>query len=200
MRKRYIPQYDKKTVDEILSRLIKIDKTGLLGNPLREIFNKAFAIFGVGGNGTHVALALVLSGAKKVYLVDKDVVEYSNLTRQVLYSLESVGKPKAFEALQFLKHRSFITEIEVYYIDAVEKKDISEEIVKKSDFIFNLVDNVPTQFYISSLSLKYGKPMIYGGTEPVTGLVITLFFQEKDGKPVITVYIRFGKKGIRRPG
>ena len=79
-------------------------------------------ILGVGGIGTGVAMGLARLGVKKLILVDKDIVDVSNLNRQILFSPQHVGRPKAEVAAEMLKAYHLInpkTEIEPYHFDVL---------------------------------------------------------------------------------
>ena len=75
-----------------------------------EIFDKTILIVGLGGNGTHLALAAARMGFKKIVGVDKDQVSASNLSRQVLYTKHDIGTSKAEAASRSLNAKSSIAQ------------------------------------------------------------------------------------------
>ena len=149
----------------------------------QEFLDKTFLVVGVGGNGTHVALALVCMGVEKVYIVDKDVVDSSNISRQVLYSVRDIGRKKVDAAIDALKPHAFRTQVGGYDFDILQERKKFSSLVKSSDFVFTLVDKYSTAFFASAICLRNRKPMIHGGTDPHSGHGCHITLQEPDGRP-----------------
>mmetsp|Transcript_17904 Transcript_17904/g.23585 ORF Transcript_17904/g.23585 Transcript_17904/m.23585 type:complete len:276 (+) Transcript_17904:116-943(+) len=125
-------------------------------------------LLGAGGLGCTVALALVRMGVGKIILLDRDVVEPSNLNRQVLFSKEDVGKSKCEAAKECLERSHTVasyTEVECHHMCALENWNKIVQIAQQSTVIFNMID-VGDYFdaAVGSLCLKLQIPMIQGGT------------------------------------
>jgi molybdopterin/thiamine biosynthesis adenylyltransferase len=98
-------------------------------------------VLGVGGIGSSIAMSLVRMGVDTIYLLDYDVVDASNLNRQILFNLSDVGKSKAKIAAQHLKDmHNLRTNIYDYHINAVTNWSLVVEIAKKCTVIFNNID------------------------------------------------------------
>ena len=100
-------------------------------------------VLGVGGIGCSVALTLARLGVGTIILIDYDKVDYSNLNRQILFNLDSVGKLKIDAAKENLEKYHVIskyTKIETYDIDVIKKWDTVLKLASKSNVIFNNID------------------------------------------------------------
>jgi adenylyltransferase/sulfurtransferase len=123
---------------------------------------------GSGGLGCTVALSLARLGVGRIILIDKDVVEISNLNRQVLFSHEDVGKPKAEVARDKILKEHLIdkeAKVEAYVFDAVKNWNRVVEFAKESTVVFNMID-VGDYFdaAVQSLCMIRKLPLILGGT------------------------------------
>lgn len=125
-------------------------------------------MLGTGGLGCTVALSLARLGVGKLILLDRDVVEVSNLNRQVLFGPSDVGKPKCEAAKNSLLETHVVasyTEVESHHMCALENWDKIVQLAGQSTVIFNMID-VGDYFdaAVGSLCMKLQIPMIQGGT------------------------------------
>ena len=120
---------------------------------------KVLAI-GAGGLGSPLAMYLAAAGVGRLGIVDFDVVDFTNLQRQILHSTAKVGRPK----LESAKER--IGEINPYVqVDTYETALSSEnalEIFKDYDIIVDGTDNFPTRYLVNDACVLLGKPNVYG--------------------------------------
>ena len=84
-----------------------------------RLFDHSVLVVGLGGNGCHVALAAVRMGFARVVSIDRDVVAESNLSRQVLYTREDVGRPKAEAAAAALARHNLRSVVEAHHLDVL---------------------------------------------------------------------------------
>ncbi|MEM2900942.1 MAG: ThiF family adenylyltransferase [Thermoplasmata archaeon] len=161
-------KYKKHKISEYLDRELLIGNFWKGFKP--EILNKKMLIVGVGGSGCNVALGLGRMGFQEIVLVDKDKVEASNFTRQVLYRVEDIGLDKARVAGKRMKEHS-LGKVKSYKMDILKNRKKFDNLVKDADFVFGLVDNRGGQYFITERCAFHKKPMVSGGTDPVTGLV-----------------------------
>mmetsp|Transcript_47798 Transcript_47798/g.35044 ORF Transcript_47798/g.35044 Transcript_47798/m.35044 type:complete len:116 (+) Transcript_47798:140-487(+) len=113
-------------------------------------------------------MALARLGVKKIILLDKDVVDVSNLNRQILFDKSDLGKSKAEVAMQKIKAfhcASPNTEVEAYTMCAVANWGKVVELSKEANVIFNMID-VGDYFDagVQSLCIWRQIPLIQGGT------------------------------------
>jgi molybdopterin/thiamine biosynthesis adenylyltransferase len=123
-------------------------------------------VLGLGGLGSVVLTSILRLGVKKVLVVDYDVVEVHNLNRQILYTVENVGKPKVDCAVHNSKfHNIGGTEVEGHNFDAVENWGKVVDLAKQSTVIFNCIDyGDKYDIAVASLCMALGLPLILGGT------------------------------------
>lgn len=126
----------------------------------KKLAESLIAIVGMGGLGTISAMYLVYTGAKKLLLVDYDTVQLENLHRQVLYTIEDVGKAKVQVARQKLKHISPDVDIEIVN-EPLTKENISK-ILNDANLIIDGTDNLFSKYLLNDYSYHTKKPLIYG--------------------------------------
>ena len=123
-------------------------------------------VVGAGGLGCPVALALVEAGVA-VRLVDDDVVELSNLQRQVLYGTADVGRPKVEVARERLGPR----------VEAVRgrvDRGTAETLLAGADLVVDATDDPDARFVINDWSLAHRVPCVLGGIHRFNGLVMAV--------------------------
>jgi len=154
------------------SRQILLPEIGEKGQ--RKLGNSSAVIIGCGGLGGIIATSLVRTGVGKVKLVDRDIVEYHNLHRQILFNEEDVKNklPKAVAAERNLKKVNSSVEVEGIVAD-VHNANI-ESMVAGADIIMDGLDNLETRFIINDASLKYKIPWVYGGALATSGMTASI--------------------------
>lgn len=125
-------------------------------------------IVGVGATGCEVAKNLALIGVGKLILVDMDVIELSNLNRQMLFLKGDIGKPKAEVAKKRIKRMNPYIKIEAYNINV---HFLNGKIFEEVDVICSCVDNWPTRRWLNSLAVELNKPLVDGAMEGFYGNV-----------------------------
>ena len=118
-------------------------------------------IAGTGGLGTNQALQLQRVGINKIYLYDYDLVEITNLNRQLCYGKKDIGRPKVEAAAEFLKEFDLETEI----VARNEKISMATKIPEDIDIIFDGMDNFESRFILDQLALENEIPFIHAGIE-----------------------------------
>lgn len=123
---------------------------------------------GTGGLGCSVALACARLGVKKIILLDKDVVDISNLNRQLLFCHHDIGKPKADQAKIRLEENHKINpkmEVEAYTMCALEHWQTIVELSNQATVVFNCIDVGDNwDAAIASLCMKKKLLCVMGGT------------------------------------
>jgi adenylyltransferase/sulfurtransferase len=152
-----------------------------IGDPGQERLAKAKAlIVGVGATGSVMADQLARAGVGKLTLVDRDVVERSNLQRQSLYDEEDAAQstPKAFAAERRL--RRINSEIKIEGIVTDFHGEEAEDLVADHDLTLDGTDNFETRYVINDAAVKHRKPWIYMGVVSTYGMT-TVIIPEKTG-------------------
>jgi molybdopterin/thiamine biosynthesis adenylyltransferase/rhodanese-related sulfurtransferase len=146
--------------DEILrySRHLIMPEVGMEGQ--LKIKNAKVLCIGAGGLGSPLALYLGAAGVGTLGIVDFDVVDYTNLQRQIIHSTADVGRKKLDSAADKLK--SINPFINVVKIDDRLSSANALELFKEFDFIADGTDNFPTRYLVNDACVLTGKPNIYG--------------------------------------
>ena len=115
-----------------------------------------------------MALGLARLGVKKIIMLDRENVDESNLNRQILFTREDVGKPKAEVGKMRLMQNHVVaehTEAESLQMDALTGWPEIVKRVEEADVVFNLIDvGEIWDMAVNSLCMKKKKPLIQGGT------------------------------------
>ncbi len=111
-------------------------------------------VAGVGGLGSIASIYLAIAGFGRIVLVDKEVVELSNLNRQMLYTEEDIGEYKALKAAEKLRKLNPNIEVEPI-VEEISEKNV-EDIVGKVDIVVDGQDNFRTRFLINEACIKQG--------------------------------------------
>lgn len=151
------------------SRHIVLEGVGEEGqNALKEA---KVLVIGAGGLGAPVTMYLAAAGVGCIGLADADVVDVSNLQRQVLYTTADVGKPKVEMAKERIVEQNPYVNVITYPMRIMP--DNLCDIVKEYDFIVDCVDNFPTKFLINDACVLEKKPFCHAGVVQFHGQVMT---------------------------
>lgn len=134
-------------------------------------------IVGAGGLGCPIALCLAGAGVGTLGLIDNDVVSVSNLHRQILYTEQQVGLPKASEAAHRLKEMNSDITVEAYPVRLTT--DNAAELIANYDLVVDGCDNYQTRYLIDSICRQQGKPYVYGAVEGWCGQVAVFHVGEQ---------------------
>ena len=135
----------------------------------QKLLNKHVMLIGLGGLGCPIAYYLASSGLGKITLIDNDIVDITNLQRQILFSSNDVGRKKvdvAYDRLTALNPSITIEKLDLY-ID----NNVSQNIFDDVDIIIDATDNFETRSMINKLTLKSKKPLIMGAASKMEGQV-----------------------------
>jgi molybdopterin/thiamine biosynthesis adenylyltransferase len=132
---------------------------------------KAF-IAGVGGLGSPVSIYLAAAGIGTLRIADHDVVDLSNLNRQVVHWEENIGQKKVESAVA--KLRKFNSSIEIETIpDTLTEANVSQ-LVNDSDVIVDAMDNLPTRYLLNKTAIAKGIPFFHGAVYGFEGRAMTV--------------------------
>jgi len=154
------------------ARQIRFTPIGADGQ--RSLEQSRVAIVGMGALGSVIASHLVRSGVGYVRIIDRDIIETSNLQRQMLYTEQDVSelKPKAEAAATHL--RSFNSEVTIEPIVADLTAANAEELLSGVDLIVDGSDNFSVRYLMNDFSIKHTIPWIYGGAVGASGMTMTI--------------------------
>src|SRR5574337_887174 len=115
---------------------------------------------GAGGLGSPLALYLAAAGIGKLGIVDFDVVDFTNLQRQVIHGTSDVGRPKLHSARETIQEINPNVEVVTYETRLTSENAL--EIVKDYDIVADGTDNFPTRYLVNDACVLLGKPNAYG--------------------------------------
>lgn len=145
----------------------------LFGEDSQERLKKAHIfIAGAGGLGSPVSLYLAVAGVGTITIVDMDVVDRTNLNRQILHFDRDIGRKKtesAGEKLQELNPDITVNAINVKIDEANAKK-----LVGSADGIVDAMDNYPTRYLLNDVAIAQQIPFFHGGIRGFYGQVTTI--------------------------
>ncbi|HEY4286206.1 MAG TPA: molybdopterin-synthase adenylyltransferase MoeB [Puia sp.] len=138
-------------------------------------------VIGSGGLGSPVLLYLAAAGVGTLGIVDFDVVDDSNLQRQVVFGVEEIGKPKVEAAKRRLEALNPYIRIQLHntHINSQNALDI----IKDYDVIADGTDNFPTRYLVNDASVLLGKPNVYASIFQFEGQVSVFNYRDSQGKP-----------------
>ncbi len=148
------------TNDEILrySRHLIMPEVGMEGQ--QKLKAAKVLCIGTGGLGSPLALYLAAAGVGTLGLVDFDVVDYTNLQRQIIHSTADVGRKKLDSAAEKLSAINPFVEIKKF--DTRLSSENALEIFADFDIIADGTDNFPTRYLVNDACVLTGKPNVYG--------------------------------------
>mgnify|MGYP006289928697 CR=1 FL=1 len=174
------PVHIQKTLDQDemtrYSRHLKIPEVGEEGQ--LKLLDSKVLLLGAGGLGSPSALYLAAAGVGKIGLIDSDVVDRSNLQRQVLHTDARVGESKTSSARQTLL--SLNPDIEVEEFDTRLTSDNVLEIFEGYDLVVDGGDNFPTRYLVNDACVHLGIPNVHGSVFRFEGQA-TVFHPDDEG-------------------
>jgi molybdopterin/thiamine biosynthesis adenylyltransferase len=127
-------------------------------------------VVGAGALGNEVGKNLVLSGFKKISIVDMDKIVKSNLSRCALFKVEDAEKGYLKAEVLARELKKIDPSVEVsWYSRAIQ--ELPEDFLKQFDIVFGCLDNIMARLYINSHAYYYGIPLVDGGTLGTSGKV-----------------------------
>jgi adenylyltransferase/sulfurtransferase len=145
------------------------------GREGQERLSRGFAVVvGMGALGCVIANHLVRAGIGRIRLIDRDIVSWSNLHRQSLYTEADAeaGAPKAEAAAARL--RLFNSEVSVEAAAADLNSRNAEKLLADADLIVDGTDHFGVRYLINDAAVKFGMPWIYGGAVGASGMTMTV--------------------------
>jgi adenylyltransferase/sulfurtransferase len=149
------------------SRHIILPEVG--GKGQRKLLNSSVLLVGAGGLGSPAALYLAAAGVGRLGIIDGDVVDMSNLQRQILHHVDDVGRPKVQSAVDTIARIN--PDVKVEPFQAVLSSDNAKEIIGQFDVVVNGSDNFPTRYLVNDSCVFLKKPLVDGSIFKFEGQV-----------------------------
>ena len=149
------------------SRQILLPKVDFEGQ--ERLLNSHVLIVGMGGLGSPVALYLTAAGVGNLTIVDDDVVELSNLQRQIIHTEEDIGRAKVLSAADSMT--AINSEVKLDIRSHRMKSAELNKVVEKVDVVVDCSDNLATRFLLNEVTQKQSKPLVSGAAIRMEGQV-----------------------------
>ncbi len=140
------------------SRHLILDEVGMEGQ--QKLKAAKVLCVGTGGLGSPTLMYLAAAGVGRIGIVDFDVVDESNLQRQVLHGASTVGKPKVQSAKARLLDINPHIQIDIFEVPLTSENAL--DIVKDYDIVVDGTDNFPTRYLVNDACVMLNKPNVYG--------------------------------------
>jgi adenylyltransferase/sulfurtransferase len=146
--------------DEILrySRHLIIPEVGMEGQ--LKLKHARVLLVGAGGLGAPLGLYLAAAGVGRIGIVDFDVVDFTNLQRQVIHGTSDVGRKKLDSAADSMREINPNVRIDKFEVALTSENAL--EILKDYDLVVDGTDNFPTRYLVNDACVLLGKPNVYG--------------------------------------
>ncbi|HSX63762.1 MAG TPA: molybdopterin-synthase adenylyltransferase MoeB [Pseudoxanthomonas sp.] len=163
------PQLDADQLDfhERYSRHLLLPEVGVEGQ--RRLERSRVLVIGAGGLGSPSAYYLAAAGIGQLRIADDDVVDRSNLQRQILHADARIGLPKVDSAQATLSALNPRTHVEAI-AERVTSANI-DRLLEGVDIVLDGADNFPVRYLLNDACIKHGKPLVYGAVQRFEGQV-----------------------------
>ncbi|MYB30674.1 MAG: HesA/MoeB/ThiF family protein [Cenarchaeum sp. SB0663_bin_5] len=149
------------------SRQIMLDDIGMDGQ--QRLMESRVTVVGAGGLGTPILTHLVAMGVGHVRVVDRDIIELTNLHRQTLYSDVDIGSPKVDAAASRLRRLNANVDIKTVPVSVNRRS--ARSVVDKSDIVIDALDSVDARYALNEACVDLGIPFVSGGAVGTSGQV-----------------------------
>ena len=159
------------------ARHISLPSFGVEGQ--KKLRESSVLCIGAGGLGSPCTMYLAAAGIGKLGIIDMDVVDESNIQRQILHGSNDIGTKKIDSAKDTLQEINPYVNLELY--DETFDENNAEIIAKNYDIIIDGTDNFPSRYLVNDTSVLLGIPYVYGSIFRFEGQVTV--FSPSDGGP-----------------
>jgi sulfur-carrier protein adenylyltransferase/sulfurtransferase len=133
-------------------------------------------LVGTGGLGSPLAMYLAAAGVGTIGLVDYDVVDESNLHRQVIHGQSDIGKRKVDSARESIHEINPFVDVRIH--ETALRSDNALDIIRDYDLVIDGTDNFPTRYLVNDACVLLGKPNVYGSIFRFDGQVAVFYAEE----------------------
>lgn len=156
------------------SRHLIMPEVALAGQ--KKLKTASVLLVGAGGLGSPLALYLAAAGIGRIGLVDYDVVDATNLQRQVIHGTKAIGRSKLESAKERMLDLNPFIQVDTY--ETVLTSENALDILRDYDVIVDGTDNFPTRYLVNDACVLLGKPNVYGSIFRFEGQVSVFYAKE----------------------
>ncbi len=161
------------------SRHIILPEVGGIGQ--KKLLESKVLVIGAGGLGSPSIYYLAAAGVGTIGIVDFDVVDFSNLQRQILHNTSRVGIPKVESAKMTVESLNPDVNV-ITYNQKIDKSNVLD-IIKDFDIVLDGSDNFPTRFLVNDACYMLGKPLVSAAILRFEGQLTTFDYKNKEISP-----------------
>lgn len=151
------------------------------GKGQEKLLNSKVLVIGAGGLGSPSIFYLAAAGVGTIGIVDFDVVDFSNLQRQILHTTDRVGVPKVESARMTVERLN--PDVKVITYNTMLNKHNIMDIIKDYDVVLDGTDNFPTRFLINDACFFAGKPLVSAAMLRFEGQISVFDYRNKEQSP-----------------
>lgn len=155
------------------ARHLSLENVGLEGQ--ERLKSAKVLVIGAGGLGAPILQYLTAAGVGTIGIVDHDIVDESNLQRQVIFSMEDIGKPKVEAAIDRLQQLNSFVQFHAYQT-ALETSN-ALDLLRDYDIVIDGTDNFPTRYLVNDACLILDKPFVHGSIFKFQGQISVFNYQ-----------------------
>ena len=159
---------------ERYSRHLILPEVGMEGQ--KKMKATSILLIGTGGLGSPLGMYLAAAGIGRLGLVDFDVVEMSNLQRQIIHTTNDIGRPKIESAKETINAINPHVHIDTY--ETPLTSDNAMDIIREYDIVIDGTDNFPTRYLVNDACVLLGKPNVYGSIFRFEGQASVFYAKE----------------------
>lgn len=156
------------------SRHLIMPEVGMEGQ--KKLKAASILLIGAGGLGSPLAMYLAAAGIGRLGLVDYDVVDYTNLQRQIIHGTKDVGRPKLDSAKARIEDINPHVQVDTYEVPLTSENAL--ELFEPYDIIIDGTDNFPTRYLTNDACVLLGKPNVYGSIFRFEGQASVFYAKE----------------------
>jgi len=156
------------------SRHLIMPEVGMEGQ--KKLKAASILLIGAGGLGSPLAMYLAAAGIGRIGMVDYDVVDYTNLQRQIIHGTKDVGRPKLESAKDRILDINPHIQVDTYEVPLTSENAL--EIFEPYDIIIDGTDNFPTRYLTNDACVLLGKPNVYGSIFRFEGQASVFYAKE----------------------
>lgn len=156
------------------SRHLIMPEVGVEGQ--KKLKAASVLLIGAGGLGSPLAMYLAAAGIGRIGLVDYDVVDYTNLQRQIIHGTKDVGRPKLASARERIEDINPHIQVDTYEVALTS--DNALELFAPYDIVIDGTDNFPTRYLTNDACVLLGKPNVYGSIFRFEGQASVFYAKE----------------------
>ena len=149
-----------------------LEQDGITKEAQEKLFASRVLVMGAGGLGSGVIMNLAALGVGQIKIIDGDILEESNLNRQIIHKYKNIGRAKVISAKDWVQE--FNPDIKVE-LDKIRINELNYfNIIQGYDIIVDCFDSYESKYMLNEIALRHNKVLIHGGVQGFRGQVTTI--------------------------